>query len=196
MFRDCATLVNTHLDMAIKIDVDDAHELTCLRADVGDAAIGPKTYGQRIVAALVPRYFKDVQAMHFATKISYQTLHSWKTGVSDPRMSQLGPVNEAIGFDVVTLLVSNAPRDTVREHPDWPRALAEARAHRGRKLPSYAFDMAGETSGAKLPERIDADFVADLAEFWWRHATDDELSVAETEAARREMEEIDRGRKR
>jgi transcriptional regulator with XRE-family HTH domain len=164
---------------------------------LGSVVVAPKktptaptrrTYGQQIIDALVPRYFKDRQALSHATGISYQTLQSWKNGDSEPRTANLKPISEKLGFDVLSLLRNEESRvGLVEAHPDWPAALAAATMKYGKRLPTYAFELAGKTAGAKLPDRIDAEFVYDLAEFWWKHTTDDELSRAETDAARAEV---------
>lgn len=87
-------------------------------------------------------------------------------------------------------------RGTVAQHPDWPVALAEAKRVNRKGIPVWAFDAAGTTSGSRVPQRLSAEFVRELAEFWWTHATDDELANAETESVKREMAEEDARRRR
>ncbi len=149
-----------------------------------------KIWGPLVIAAVMPVPYKTLTAIEDATGFAFSTIHDWSKGNSNPKLDQLEVIARKTGIPVPDMLrgapvgVPRAPR--LREHPDWPKALAAAREQYGKRLPAYAFELAGDTSGP-LPERLDAALVCDAAEFWIRHAPDAEIARAETAAAADEM---------
>jgi transcriptional regulator with XRE-family HTH domain len=167
---------------------DDANGFARLRSSVMAKRIGP-----RVIGNLVPGRFSTLVALQLATGIAYSTLHAWKKGTADPDIPSLEDIATKLGIDVADLLRGDLtrPRGEIRNHPDWASAVFEARERRPGRLRDYAYEFAGETSPARWPERVTWDWAYDLADFWFRHTSDDELSRAETEAARREMADED-----
>lgn len=47
------------------------------------------TYGQRLISAVVPRFWKDLTALQRASGRAYSTIHDWSSGKSNPRLEQL-----------------------------------------------------------------------------------------------------------
>jgi len=48
------------------------------------------TIGQRLIAALVPRHFKTLSALHMAAQgPAYSTLNNWKNGTAIPDWSSI-----------------------------------------------------------------------------------------------------------
>ncbi len=148
-----------------------------------------KRFGPLVIKTIVPRFYKDLTAIQIATGFAYSTIHDWSTGIANPKLDQLEKIAELTKVSVVDLLrgTTTPTKGTLQEHPEWDATLAIARAKYGRRLPDYAFELAGETSAARAPEHLDAEFVADLAQFWQRHAPDDES--AETIEANRLLDD-------
>jgi transcriptional regulator with XRE-family HTH domain len=167
---------------------DDSNGFARLRSSGMAKRIGP-----RVISNLVPRRYPTLTALQIATGIAYSTLHAWKKGTADPDIPSLEDIADKLGIDVADLLRGDVsrPRGEIRNHPEWPGAVSEAKARRPGKVRDYAYAFAGETSLARWPEHITWDWVYDLADFWFRHTTDEELARAETEQARREMAEED-----
>ncbi len=150
----------------------------------------PKVWGLALVAAVIPKHFKDVQALANAVGCAYSTAHDWSKGYSNPRLEQLEIVARLTGISVPDLLrtaITVLPK--LREHRDWPRALAAARVQYGKRLPAYAFELAGDTSGP-LPDRLEPEIVYDAAVLWMHHAPNDAVAKAETAAAMAELAEL------
>ncbi len=148
-----------------------------------------KTWGPLVVQALMPRFFPTLKAIQHATGFEYSTIHDWSKGNSNPKLDQLERIAKVTGIPVPEMLrgKSMAPsRMTLREHPDWLVALADAKEKYGKRLPAYAFELAGDTSGP-LPTHLDADIVFGAAEFWNRCAPDAEIARADTAAANAEL---------
>lgn len=147
------------------------------------------SYGKRVIAAVMPRKWKTLTAIQMATGIAFSTIHDWSTGKSDPTLEKLDMVARASGIPIAELLALDGAKGArLRDREDWADALADARKRYAKtSLPDYAYEAAGETSGARAPERLDAAFVFDLAEFWRKHTTDEELIREETQAARGEL---------
>lgn len=153
-----------------------------------------RKFGQLVVEAVVPRVWKDLQQMHYKTGIAYSTLHAWKSGTQEPKLAQLQEVAALAQTTVPDLLSGGATvaaKGRVRDHPEWSGAVAEAEKKRPGKLPPGAYQVASMTAPARWPEHIDWIFAFDLAEFWHRHAADEDLADAETAAAQREMDAED-----
>jgi transcriptional regulator with XRE-family HTH domain len=167
---------------------DDSNGFARLRSSAMAKRIGP-----RVISNLVPGRYSTLTALQIATGIAYSTLHAWKKGTADPDIPSLEDIASKIGVDVADLLRGDLtrPRGEIRNHPDWQNAVDEAKAKRPGRLRDYAYEFAGETAFARWPEHISWDWVYDLADFWFRHTTDEELARAETEKARREMAEED-----
>lgn len=149
----------------------------------------------RVLRALIPAHFPDLNAMHRASGIAYSTLQAWRRqrdGEDDgnePRWDQVQKLAKLVGVQPFELVLgASTPSNavTLRHHPDWQAAYEAARARPGR-LPEAAFQLAGDTAAAQWPERIDRDTVLRLAEFWFHAATDRELVEAETATVRAEM---------
>lgn len=167
----------------------DANAFAALRS----SAMARKTFGPRVVAALVPRFYKDLTALHVATGFAYSTVHDWSTGKADPRLEVVEQLAVKVGLDPMELLSGrvNSTQAKLEDHVDWAEALRRALERWANKIPSYAFRMAGQTAPARMPERLDEFFVFDLANFWFKHARDDELARAESAEVQREMDEED-----
>lgn len=158
-----------------------------------------RKYGPRVIAALVPRWFRTQTELQNATGIAYSSINDWANGKADPRMEQLERVTAVVEkvhhvkLDPVELMhgSQSVPRGHVDEHPDWPGAVEEAKRRRPGRFPDYAYSFSGKTSGAKMPEHLEWTNVIELTQFWWDTVSNEELMEAETEAVRREMEEED-----
>jgi hypothetical protein len=154
-----------------------------------------RIYGPRVIAAVVPRYFKNVQALQIATGMAYSTLNDWANGHADPRLEALDRVVEAVKkehavvLDPLELLggPTVAPKGEIGNHPEWRPAVEEAQRKRPGKLPPAAYAVAAHTAPAKWPAHIDWTMAYELADFWHRHSTDDALAAAETAEALAEM---------
>ena len=137
----------------------------------------PDTLGRRLIAAVVPRHFKDLNALHLATKIAYSTVHKWKTGESNPRWEQVETVAALVGINPFRLIsAAEVPERRLRvgDHPQWSGAVVRAQ----QRFPN------------RVPERFDENFAFELAQFWFKHATDHDLKRADTAAAARELDEL------
>lgn len=144
--------------------------------------------GQRLIAAVIPAHFKDLTALHHATRIAYSTIHKWKSGASSPRWEQVETVAELVGRNPFQLLQRESSRHRAGDHPEWKAARTRAEERFRNRVPALFYDLAEETMGAALPEHIDDSFVFQLAQFWYQHASDDQLTRADTAAAERELE--------
>jgi hypothetical protein len=151
-----------------------------------------KLFGPRLVKALVPSRYKDLTALQVATGKAYSTINDWANGKADPRLDEVVKIAEKVGVDPIDLLRGNTRnRSRVCDRLEWIEAVSEAQEHRPNKLPKYAYDFAGETSGRKLPEKLDWTFVFDLAKFWFDHVSEEELALAETASVQAEMDAED-----
>lgn len=151
-------------------------------------AMDASSLGARVLDALIPGHYPDLNALHRASGIAYSTLQKWKHGGNEPRWEQVQKLAELVGVSPFALILgASKPGNamTLRHHPGWATALADATARPG--LPAAAYELAGDTAAAQWPEQIDAFFVRRLAEFWHLTATDRKLIDAETAAVRAEM---------
>ena len=173
---------------SLAITLDDPRYIKGLRFVDMDT---PDTLGRRLLAAVIPAHYKDLHALHLASGIAYSTVHKWKTGEANPRWEQVENVARLVGQNPFRML---APSDIgerrlrVADHPQWPAAKAKAVARFKERVPPAFYEIAGETAAASVPEHIDEHFAFELASFWFKHASDDELSRADTEAAQRELD--------
>lgn len=156
--------------------------------------------GARVLAALVPTSYPDLNALHRASGIAYSTLHAWKKGTANPRWEQIERLAELVGRDAFDLVgagaaASAANLSTLRHHPDFAPAVERA-LRRFPAMPPSAYELAGDMAAAQWPEHLDEHVLYRLAEFWFAHASDRRLIEAETAAARREMEVEDSARRR
>lgn len=60
--------------------------------------------GARVLAALVPANYPDLNALHRASGIAYSTLHAWKKGTANPRWEQIERLAELVGRDPFDLV--------------------------------------------------------------------------------------------
>lgn len=151
------------------------------------------TLGKRLLAAVIPAHFKDLNAVHLASGIAYSTVHVWKSGKSNPRWEQVEAIAALIGanpFRLVAAAEVAARAQRVGDHPGWPAAVARAIERFRDRVPHVFYEIAAETQGARVPEEIDENFAYELAYFWWKHAQDSDLRRADTAAASRELDEL------
>lgn len=163
------------------------------------AGASPKvpTIGQRLIAALVPRHFKTLAALHLAAQgPAYSTLNNWENGTAIPDWPSIEAMARLVERDPLDLL-GQTTRDltALRHHPDFVKAHDLARTRFPNRIPESAYLRAGETHAAQWPEHIDEVFLFNLAQFWWSNATDSEASKAEMDEVRGEMEAIDAKRR-
>ena len=158
------------------------------------------TLGQRLVEVLIPSRFKDLNALHLATGFAYSTVHKWKTGESSPHWKQVCQVAELIGADPFLMISGQALRprgeQRVADHPEWAAAMLRAQTRFPGRVPDRFYELAGETRGATIPEHLDEHFALGLARFWFDHASNADLSRADTAAALRELDDLRASRKR
>lgn len=149
--------------------------------------------GQRLIAAVIPAYFKDPNALHLASRIAYSTIHKWKTGESNPRWEQVQAIAELVHVNPFRLLSgaeSESTRPRIGDHPEWRGAVVAAQSRFPGRVPDHFYEIAGETAAAVIPEHLDEHFAFELASFWFKHANDHELTHADTSAARRELDAL------
>jgi hypothetical protein len=137
--------------------------------------VAPGIFGPALVSVVIPKYWKDLQAMHFETRIAYSTLHAWKSGSQEPRLEQVKRVAETLntrpGVHVGPLellgALSSGPvhRRALGSRPDWPAAEAKARKW-FRHLTDGALAAARETVSSEEPDIVTPEFVRKLAEAW------------------------------
>lgn len=171
--------------------LDDPRYIAGLRFIPMDA-ISP-SLGQRLVAAVIPAYFKDLNALHMASQIAYSTVHNWKSGKSNPRWEQVLAISELVHVNPFRLLsgTENASvRPRIGDHPEWRGAVVAAQSRFPGRVPDHFYEIAGETAAAVIPEHLDEHFAFELASFWFKHANDQELTHADTAAARRELDAL------
>lgn len=185
---------------------DDARGFAPLRSSVmakkstqAPSGASPKvpTIGQQLIAALVPRHFKNLAALHMAAQgPAYSTLNNWKNGTAIPDWPSIELMARLVGRDPLDLL-GQSSRDitALRHHPDFVKARDLARVRFPNRIPESAYLRAGETHAAQWPEHIDEVFLFNLAQFWWNNAPDSEVSKAEMDEVRAEMEAIDAKRR-
>lgn len=77
------------------------------------------TYGQRLIAAVVPRFWKDLTAFQRASGRAYSTIHDWSSGKSNPRLEQLDEIvrlvekEHGVTLDPLELISAKAPSEHV-----------------------------------------------------------------------------------
>lgn len=162
-----------------------------------DAPIAPPGLGRHLLDVVVPRYFKDLNALHVQTNIAYSTIHKWKTGETNPQWKQVEQVAKIAGREPLELLTRAIEGLTsMRNHPDWNAAVEAAKVKYRNRLPDSAYELAASTHAAQWPEHLDAFDVYDLAEFWYRTGSDRALIDAERVTVLAEMAAIDDASKR
>ena len=67
-------------------------------------SIQQASLGARVLAALVPASYPDLNALHRASGIAYSTLHAWKKGTANPRWEQIERLAELVGRDPFDLV--------------------------------------------------------------------------------------------
>ena len=67
-------------------------------------AMDSTSLGARVLAALVPANYPDLNALHRASGIAYSTLHAWKKGTANPRWEQIERLAELVGRDPFDLV--------------------------------------------------------------------------------------------
>ncbi|HVY65930.1 MAG TPA: helix-turn-helix transcriptional regulator [Gammaproteobacteria bacterium] len=149
--------------------------------------IGDRVFGPLLYAALVPRFYASKTALQHGTGISYSTIHDWSAGLADPKLEVVRELAAKLGVPWIELLGGGNPAAKLKDHPEWTAAVGEAKRRRAGRLPDYAYDYAGETSGARTPAHLTWSDVYELADFWFNTTTDEELMAAETDAIRAEM---------
>lgn len=157
------------------------------------APTGSPTLGQRLIAALIPRHFKGLTALHLAAQgPAYSTLNNWKNGTAVPDWPSVEAMARLVGRDPLDLLaLQRSDATALRHHPDYPAALTKALARFPNRLPRTAYEVAGDTSAAQWPEHVDEFFVFSLAQFWWTNASDLDVMKAEESEVRAEMAAVD-----
>ena len=96
----------------------------------------PVTFGQRVVAALVPRYFKDLTALHVASGKAYSTVHDWASGKSNPRLEVVEQLAELVrrdhdpNIDALDILRGSAPSSAELTYEPDDRYPSRAQAIR------------------------------------------------------------------
>ncbi len=108
--------------------MDDYHSTSMTNSLVRaySKAVPVTQYGPRVISAVVPRFWKDVQAVHLATRIGYGTLHAWKNGRQQPHLKWVCRIAELTGVDPLELL--GADVHTLGRDVSWTDALAKARS--------------------------------------------------------------------
>lgn len=153
--------------------------------------------GPMLVRALIPAHYRNRQDLARAVGAGWPTVDGWARGRQDPQWPKVEKIAGLLGMsgvDFVAREIAKVPRRAaenepkVQDHPDYPAALAEAQRRYGNRMPSVGFSLAGSTSGAHVPEHIDAQFVYDLAQFWLKYLPDGELMAADTEDALAELQ--------
>jgi hypothetical protein len=175
------------MNLAQAVDSPGVFERLC------STAMDSPSLGARVLAALIPAHYPDLNALHRASGMAYSTLHAWKRGASNPRWEQVEKLAALVGrdpFDIVAPSESASSLSTLRHHPDFAAACGRAQ-RRYSSMPAVAYELAGDMAAAQWPEHLDEHAIYRLAEFWFSNATDRRLIEAETSAARREMEAED-----
>lgn len=157
------------------------------------------TLGQALLAAVIPSRFKDLNALHLASRIAYSTVHKWKTGEANPRWEQVCAIADLVHENPFRLVSGadvgdRAPR--ISDHPLWGRAVERALDRFPGRVPERFYAIAGAGRAASMPEIVDENFAFELAQFWWKYANNHELSQADTAAAQGELEELRASTKR
>lgn len=129
--------------------------------------------------------------------ISGSILGEFLGGTRGAGMKLLGGVAAYTGHSLDRIvgrsltLVTDDGRPVWRELPEWHQATVEARRDYGKRLPSVAFDHAGDFYGSAPPSVIDARTVYNAAKLWWESRNEDEQAQAIEAQARAEMEAED-----
>lgn len=148
-------------------------------ADLGSAicsmAMARKTYGPRVVAALVPRYFKDLTALHVGTGHAYSTVHDWSTGKADPRLDALEKIVEVL-----------AARGERVDLLDLLRSNDETRVEYNERYPNRAAVLAllGREADERAVKRVASIELAaheDPSKLWWTQRLADEVARVKRE---------------
>lgn len=140
-----------------------------------------KVFGPRVVAALVPRHFKDLTAIQLATGIAYSTIHDWSTGTSDPRLEVIARIAALVQCDPSDL-IRPVPAETtpsarpraVAETPgfgDMVRAAMARDQARGERIPEHVYREVGKMTSPALLARMDDVMLSELVR-WWMRAVD------------------------
>lgn len=155
--------------------------------------------GQRLIAAVVPSRFKDLNALHLASRIAYSTVHKWKTGEANPRWEQVCAIADLVHenpFRLVSGADASGRAPRIADHPMWDRSVQRALERFPGRVPERFYAVAGGGSGAEVPEIIDEHFAFELAQFWWKYANNQELARADTAAAQHELDTLRASTKR
>lgn len=98
------------------------------------------TFGQRLIAAVVPRFWKDLAALQHASGRSLTTINEWSTGKSNPRLEHVEDIarlveqQHGVRISALELLRDRAPT-IVREdrYPSRGDVLAAFSAFASQK---------------------------------------------------------------
>jgi len=180
--------------MTFQVDLAQTGDSITVFGIVETGAMPPSLASRLLSNVIAPARFETLQALHMRTGIAYSTIHQWSKDKSQPRWEQVQRIAEVLGVDPFALLDDPATRGTMplRHHPDWSSARARAEARFPGKLPPSAYELAGDTAARTWPAHLDEVSVFDLASFWYRNASDERLSGAETAIARAEMVDDER----
>jgi hypothetical protein len=162
-------------------------------------AMARKTYGPRVIAALIPRWFPTQTALQNATGIAYSSINDWANGKSDPRMDVLEKIADVIERDhgvrpdpVDWLRTQSgqqqAIRPTVGQLPGWTEAEEAARKLRPR-YEAWVWKAAREVSGFNCPPEADLALVLKAVDLVRDYPPGGE-TTEETDAALREVERV------
>lgn len=175
--------------MTFQVDLAQAGDSIAVFGIVETGAMFPSLASRLLSNVIDPARFETLHALHMRTGIAYSTIHQWSKDKSQPRWEQVQRIAEVLGVDPFALLDDPTARATtpLRQHPDWRSARARAESRFPGKLPASAYELAGDTAARTWPAHLDEVSVFDLASFWYRNASDERLSSAETAVVRAEM---------
>lgn len=153
-----------------------------------------RAYVRRVVAEKFAGNKRNAAA---AFGISGSILGEFLSGTRGAGMKLLGGVAAYTGHSLDRIvgrtltLVTDDGRSAWRNLAAWQQATVEARRDYGKRLPSVAFDHAGDFYGAAPPSVIDARTVYNAAKLWWESRDEDEQARAIALQAQAEMDAED-----
>lgn len=180
--------------------------------DESPATRSKRAWGKAVIAALKDHYGENLLAMEAEIAgreraaavaagldpegmklIAYSTLQDWTHGYVYPSLELLERIVAVTPGTTVLGLLSGGEaalrrERPLRDHPEWPSAVAAARAMYGNRLQPVAFELAGDRTWPP-PGNLSPETVYDAAAYWAREATNDEIKKAETAMAKTEMDE-------
>jgi hypothetical protein len=132
---------------------------TSMARTPGKKPTGPKIYGPRVIAAVVPRFFEHLTALQNETTFAYSTVHDWSTGRADPTLERL---DELAAFLKSKRGVDIDPLDLLRK----PSAAPEGPTDRYTARADAAKWLRGQVSDAAIEDVLGAEYHPDDVGTW------------------------------